>query len=67
MVIQTKLTLVRTEMEREMLKAKEDYKLQLNNELTIKMTNVMRSEIDVTRALWEKELEITVTDFAMWT
>ena len=66
MVIQAELTLVRQELEREMVKAKEDYKLQLDNELTVKMTNKARAEVEVARALWEKELEKTMTTMAKW-
>ena len=50
MMIQAELTLIKQELEREMVKAKEDYKLQLDNEITIKMTNMMTSEIDVAPA-----------------
>ena len=49
-----------------MVKAKEDYKLQLDNELTIKMTNKVRAEVEVARVLWEKELEKTMTTVAKW-
>ena len=66
MMIQAELTLVRQELEREMVKAKEDYRLQLDNELTVKMTNKVRSEVEVAWALWERELEKTMTTVAKW-
>ena len=64
MMIQAELILVRQELEREMVKAKEDCKLQLDNELLVKMTNKVRSEVDVARALWERKLEKTMTTVA---
>ena len=66
MMIQAEVTLVRTKLEREMVKAKEDYKLQLDNDLTVKMTNKVRAEVDVARALWERELEKTMDTVAKW-
>ena len=66
MMIQAELTLMRAEMEREMVKTKEAYKAQLNNELSTKLSNMMRTEVEVVRGLWEKELETTMTTFATW-
>ena len=53
-------------MEREMVKTKEAYKAQLNNELSTKLSSMMRAEVEVVRALREKELTTRMTTFATW-
>ena len=65
-MIKVELNLMRADMERELVKARDAYKLQLYNELMIDMKNNTRAEIEVAQALWRKELEATVTTFASW-
>ena len=65
-MIKAELNLMRSDMEKEIVKAKEVCKLQLYNELTVEIQNKVRTEIDVAQALWRKELDETVTTFTVW-
>ena len=51
MMIQAELTLMRAEMEREMVKTKEVYKAQLNNKLSTKLSSMMSAEVEVAGAI----------------
>ena len=65
-MIKVELDLMRAAMERELVKARDAYKLQLYNELMLEMKNNMRAELDVAQTLWRKGLGVTITTFEAW-
>ena len=56
-IIRAELSLLRSEMERELATAKEAFKTQLHMELTVSFQSRIRAEMEVAEALWRKELE----------
>ena len=64
MMIQAKIILMRTELEKKFVKTKEDFNLQFCNKLTIELEFKMRAELEVAQVLWRKEMDVTMTILA---